>query len=347
MVMQRRSRTPLLTIAAAASAFVCLAQVASWAFVGGGGADLSQTTRSRVQGSGSASTSRSQGAAKTALLARGGDDGEADTVEVGGFAGFVVGLALLPYVLFTLYTVFDISVQGQSFGIGPYGLELVSVVTSLGLTLWSLGSFVQRGRGLPAGPLGLLGLAEGLSYLAALGLLAAGASTVLKASKGFELPTLPSPSSLNLPKLPDFKVPDIKVPDIKVPNFQAPDFKAPDFKAPDFKAPDIKVPDFKSPDFKLPDFKVPDFKAPAFSMPDIKMPDIKMPDIKVPDVKMPDIKVPDIKVPEMKLPELPKPAPAAEKPKPEPEKPKPAPASTPANPAAKKQAAPDYAELFD
>jgi len=36
-----------------------------------------------------------------------------------------------------------------------------------GLTLWSLGSFLQRGRGLPAGPLGLLGLSEGLSYLAA------------------------------------------------------------------------------------------------------------------------------------------------------------------------------------
>jgi len=330
MVMQRRSRTPLLTIAAAACSCVCLAQVASWAFVGGGAVDLSPSTRNRVRVSGSASPPRSQGVPKTALLARGGDDGEADTVEVGGFAGFVVGLALLPYVLFTLYTVFDISVQGQSFGIGPYGLELVSVVTSVGLTLWSLGSFVQRGRGLPAGPLGLLGLAEGLSYLAALGLLAAGASTVLKVSKGFELPALPSPSSLNLPKLPDFTVPDIKVP-----NFKAPDFKVPDFKAPDFKAPDIKVPDFKSPDFKLPDFKVPDFKAPAFSMPDIKMPDIKMP----------DIKVPDIKVPEMKLPEAPKPAPAAEKP--EPEKPKPAPAPSPAKPSAKKEAAPDYAELFD
>lgn len=36
-----------------------------------------------------------------------------------------------------------------------------------GLTFWSLGSFLQRGRGLPAGPLGLLGLSEGLSYLAA------------------------------------------------------------------------------------------------------------------------------------------------------------------------------------
>lgn len=42
-----------------------------------------------------------------------------------------------------------------------------TVLRSLGLVLWSLGSFLQRGRGLPAGPLGLLGLSEGISYLAA------------------------------------------------------------------------------------------------------------------------------------------------------------------------------------
>ena len=36
-----------------------------------------------------------------------------------------------------------------------------------GLVVWSLGSFLSRGRGLPAGPLGLLGLSEGVGYLAA------------------------------------------------------------------------------------------------------------------------------------------------------------------------------------
>ena len=48
----------------------------------------------------------------------------------------------------------------------PRFLSHLSPSPGWGLVLWSLGSFLQRGRGLPAGPLGLLGLSEGLSYLA-------------------------------------------------------------------------------------------------------------------------------------------------------------------------------------
>ena len=48
----------------------------------------------------------------------------------------------------------------------PWFLSHLSPSPGWGLVLWSLGSFLQRGRGLPAGPLGLLGLSEGLSYLA-------------------------------------------------------------------------------------------------------------------------------------------------------------------------------------
>ena len=117
----------------------------------------------------------------TSLQARGGGDEEGeDNIELGGFSGFVVGLALLPHVLYACTVAFGVVAQGQPFVLGPYGLELVSCSVTVGLTLWSLGSFVQRGKGLPAGPLGFLGLAEGLSYLAVLGLSIATASLAFK-----------------------------------------------------------------------------------------------------------------------------------------------------------------------
>eukprot|EP00931_Biecheleriopsis_adriatica_P090768 TRINITY_DN6469_c0_g1_i1.p1 TRINITY_DN6469_c0_g1~~TRINITY_DN6469_c0_g1_i1.p1 ORF type:complete len:309 (+),score=71.22 TRINITY_DN6469_c0_g1_i1:62-988(+) len=241
------------------------------------------------------------------------DDGGDDSVEVSGFSGFVIGLAFLPHVCYALVTAFNVSVQGQNFDYGPYGLEALSCTVSIGLVFWSLGSFLGRGRGLPAGPLGLLGLSEGLSYLAAFGLAIAAAVSSVRTGGAPSMPKISAPSApqISAPSMPSMP--------------KAPEFKAPEFKAPEFKAPEIKVPDVK-----LPDVKVPEFKAP---------------DIKVPDVKLPEAPKPAPAAPKK---EEPKPAPApAPAPPPPPPAPKKEEAKPPPPPAAKPSKAVDYGDLFD
>ncbi|CAE7454000.1 PRX [Symbiodinium natans] len=206
-----------------------------------------------------------RGPVRTARFAS--DSGAEDSVEISGFSGFVVGLAFLPYTCYALLTAVNI-VRGES--VPTFGFELLSGVVSLGLVAWSLGSFLQRGRGLPAGPLGLLGLSEGLSYLAALGLLLATAAAGLRSG----------------PSLPKISMPNVEIPKVSLP--AAPSLPK-GVEMPSLKVPDMKLGDLKS---KLPDIKVPD----------IKVPDIKVPDIKVPDVKVPDVKLPEVKVPEVSLP---------------------------------------------
>merc|ERR1712083_1061042 len=73
----------------------------------------------------------------------------------------------LPHIIYSLSIAFNVTIRGEVFSWGPFGLEAISCAVAVGLCFWSLGSFVQRGRGLPAGPLGLLGLSEGLAYLSA------------------------------------------------------------------------------------------------------------------------------------------------------------------------------------
>jgi len=186
------------------------------------------------------------------------DSAAEDSVEISGFSGFVVGLAFLPHTCYALLTAVSL-VRGESFPF--FGFELLSSVVSLGLVAWSLGSFLQRGRGLPAGPLGLLGLSEGLSYLVALALLVATAAAGLRAG----------------PSLPSLSVPNVSIPKVSLPTslpkgMDVPSLKVPDVKLPDFKAnlPDVKVPDFKVPDVKVPDVKIPDVKVP-------KLPEVKLP----------------------------------------------------------------------
>lgn len=270
---------------------------------------------------------------RTRAAARGGAEAqaeaEADSIEVGGFAGLIVGLALLPHVAYSLTVAWGVVVNGASFALGPYGLELISCLTCLGVTVWSLGSFIERGRGLPAGPLGLMGLSEGLSYLATLGLAVAALLTGSRTG------------SLKIPQVSMPAAPTISAPA----SLKAPEIKVPDFKAPEFKAPDIKVPEVKAPSFKVPDIKVPEIKAPA-----IKVPEVKVPEVKVPEVKLPEVKAPAKKEPEKK--EAPKAEPVkketpkAEPPKKEPEKKAPAPAA-PAAPAKSAESLPDYDSLFD
>ncbi|CAE7837297.1 Prx [Symbiodinium sp. CCMP2592] len=219
------------------------------------------------------------------------DSAAEDSVEISGFSGFVVGLAFLPHTCYALLTAVNL-VRGESFPF--FGFELLSSVVSLGLVAWSLGSFLQRGRGLPAGPLGLLGLSEGLSYLVALALLAATAAAGLRAG----------------PSLPSLSVPNVSIPKVSLPTSLP---KGMD--VPSLKVPDVKLPDFKA---NLPDVKVPDFKVPDIKVPDIKVPDVKIPDVKVP--KLPEVKVPDVKLPSAPSKEEKKEAPKAPPPPPAPKK---------------------------
>lgn len=196
-----------------------------------------------------------------------------DSVEISGFSGFVVGLAFLPYTGYALLTAFNV-VRGESFQFGPFGLELISCLVSIGLVLWSLGSFLQRGRGLPAGPLGLLGLSEGLSYLAALGLALATIAAGVRSGSSLNISLPPAPQ-ISMPSMPEglsssLKVPNVKLPDIKVPDVKVPDIKVPDIKVPDIKVPDVKVPDVKVPAFKAPEIKIPEVKLPTPSKPEAK-----------------------------------------------------------------------------
>jgi hypothetical protein len=74
--------------------------------------------------------------------------------------------------LVTLYSEFTLKTTGCGLPAGPFGLvgavEGVSYLGIVGLVGLSLYKKVKTGSGLPAGPGGLLGAAEGLSFLAIL-----------------------------------------------------------------------------------------------------------------------------------------------------------------------------------
>jgi len=264
--------------------------------------------RGQGQGTLSGVTTHAKGGGAAALEAETEAD---DSVEIYGFSGFVVGLALMPHILYALVCAYGVAVKGEEFALGPYGMELISCTVAVGVVMWSFGSFVQRGRGLPAGPLGLFGLAEGLSYLAALALIGAGGATYFRTPSGTGLK-----SSISMPSVPSL----------------------PAVKAPEFKAPDIKVPSFKAPEIKMPEIKAPE----------IKVPDVKVPEVKLPEVPKPAAKpAPEPEKPKpvpKPVPEAEKPTPAP-KPAPEPAKPKPAPEAKASAP--KKDSAPDFDSLFD
>ena len=82
-----------------------------------------------------------------------------------GSAGTIASLA-------TFYSEFTLKSTGCGLPAGPFGLfgavEGISYLGVAGLAGFSLFKKVKTGSGLPAGPGGLLGLAEGLSFLAIL-----------------------------------------------------------------------------------------------------------------------------------------------------------------------------------
>lgn len=203
---------------------------------------------------------------------------ENETIEIKGFSALLVGLALLPYVACCLKTVFDLTFGGKAFDFGPYGVVAIACLTTVCVTLWSLGSYVQRGRGLPAGPLGFLGLAEGFSYIGSIGLAIALLTNFAKVST----------------------VQPVKAPEVKTSAVKTTAVKTPEIKVPDFKAPEVKVSEIKAP-------KV-DSKAPELKAPEIKVPEVKLPEVKAPE--MPKPKAPEV-APKLRAPEA-KPAPAPE-----------------------------------
>eukprot|EP00930_Biecheleria_cincta_P061676 TRINITY_DN47239_c0_g1_i1.p1 TRINITY_DN47239_c0_g1~~TRINITY_DN47239_c0_g1_i1.p1 ORF type:complete len:472 (+),score=119.23 TRINITY_DN47239_c0_g1_i1:125-1417(+) len=115
------------------------------------------------------------------------DDGRVlDTSSPAGFVGaVVVACALIPYMALGLYSSWNLATAGKAveavavlgadsqWKLAPNGLmglaEGLGLFIILGVLVWSFVSFVTRGgRGLPPGPLGLLGLAQNLAYVTAL-----------------------------------------------------------------------------------------------------------------------------------------------------------------------------------
>lgn len=94
-------------------------------------------------------------------------------------AGIALGLVANPIILWSSYTLYT---TGAGLPEGPGGAlgaaEGVSYLVILGIIAWSIYTKVKTGTGLPSGPAGLLGAVEGLSYLS---LLAAVAAFALKA----------------------------------------------------------------------------------------------------------------------------------------------------------------------
>jgi hypothetical protein len=74
--------------------------------------------------------------------------------------------------LITLYSEFTLKTTGCGLPAGPAGLlglaEGLSYLSVVGIAGFSLYTKLKQGRGLPAGPGGLLGAAEGLSFLSIL-----------------------------------------------------------------------------------------------------------------------------------------------------------------------------------
>ena len=88
-------------------------------------------------------------------------------------AAAVAGLVANPICLWSEYT---LKTTGSGLPPGPGGAlgaaEGVSYLVIVGLVAWSLYTKKETGSGLPAGPGGVLGAAEGFSYLSLLGGLA-------------------------------------------------------------------------------------------------------------------------------------------------------------------------------
>mmetsp|Transcript_27481 Transcript_27481/g.69907 ORF Transcript_27481/g.69907 Transcript_27481/m.69907 type:complete len:155 (-) Transcript_27481:1323-1787(-) len=96
--------------------------------------------------------------------------------EIGalGYGAIAAGAVANPIMLWSAVT---LATTGSGLPEGPGGAlgaaEGISYLVVLGLIAWSLYTKVSTGKGLPAGPSGLLGAVEGVSYLSLLGAIVA------------------------------------------------------------------------------------------------------------------------------------------------------------------------------
>lgn len=92
-----------------------------------------------------------------------------DDVGAAGTAAIALGLVSNPIVDWSLYT---LKTTGAGLPPGPGGAlgaaEGISYLIVLSIVGWSAYTKVKTGSGLPAGPAGLLGAVEGFSYLSLL-----------------------------------------------------------------------------------------------------------------------------------------------------------------------------------
>lgn len=98
-----------------------------------------------------------------------GDD-NTETTSLSESDQSLLGVAGTIAALVTLYSESVLKTTGCGLPAGPFGLvgavEGVSYLGVVGVAAYSLYTKIKTGSGLPAGPSGLLGAAEGLSYLA-------------------------------------------------------------------------------------------------------------------------------------------------------------------------------------
>ena len=96
---------------------------------------------------------------------------EANVDDNSFYAGFGAGIGLVaaPVVFISLY---NVASTGSGLDAGPYGLlgalEGVSFLVVMGVVAAGTFNKMRKGTGLPAGPFGLLGAVEGFSFLALL-----------------------------------------------------------------------------------------------------------------------------------------------------------------------------------
>ena len=109
-------------------------------------------------------------ALKASSFEEGPEGGDSSTAELIYGLG---GTLLAPVVL---YSEFTLKTTGCGLPAGPFGAlglaEGVGYLSVIAFCFWSFGTKLRTGSGLPAGPFGLLGVAEGLSWLAGIGGLA-------------------------------------------------------------------------------------------------------------------------------------------------------------------------------
>ncbi|KAG2448460.1 hypothetical protein HYH02_006352 [Chlamydomonas schloesseri] len=97
--------------------------------------------------------------------------GSSDSADVGtaGLAAIALGLPANAIMLWSEYT---LKTTGAGLPPGPGGAlgaaEGISYLVVLAVIGWSIYTKVSTGTGLPAGPSGLLGAVEGISYLSLL-----------------------------------------------------------------------------------------------------------------------------------------------------------------------------------